>query len=98
MTETLTDISGLVDSAFDELECICNDGQGPHDGGKVGYYQSHANKKCLEGWICEAHFRYYVDVYRPSVQETLRRDGYVKCVDCHEACYSVDDFCKVVTL
>lgn len=95
MTETLTDIDGMVEEAFDALECCFPSTRFPHEGNRAAYYSCHG---CKEGWICQSHFRWMVDSYFPDCHRQLSKKGYLRCAICAARFGSVDDFCKVMTL
>lgn len=96
MTDTLTEVDALVEAAFDEMECVCD--ISPCEGGKVAYYSSHALKSCVEGWLCQRHFRWVVDEWLPDLAARLGVVGCVRCQSCGTICKTEAEFYKVMTL
>ena len=93
---TSTDVVELLDEALEESECLCS--HTPCDGPKTALYVSHASQPCLEGWICRAHFAFFVEEYRPGIQRTIDEFGQATCMCCGTRCYTADEFCKALTL
>jgi hypothetical protein len=89
-TEVSTDVTHLVNSAFEEMECIWDTHDCEHGGDKAAVLDYHG---CLDGFVCREHYNVF-----------LRRLGEVpadvrgKCDGCGVFFGSVEEFVKVYPL
>lgn len=94
-TETLTGVDGLVDSAFNELECI-SEADTPCEGEPAAFMIFHG---CMEGYFCRGHYDYHVMQSRPSIQRELDEYGLITCHDCYPRQFnSIEEFVQVFPL
>lgn len=95
MTETLTDIASLVDSAFDEVQCESVRKEIPHEGNLAAILVAHS---CATTALCQRHLRRYLEVKRPNLQQKLDGAGCIRCAHCGDRFASVEAFQKVYVL
>lgn len=95
MTETLTDITALVDGAFSEMECDSEDDTIGHDGDQFAYAVYH---DCAAGIRCRAHYELILDMIKTELAEDIAEYGNIWCGDCDQRFPSVADFVKVYVL
>ncbi|OQW34535.1 MAG: hypothetical protein A4E20_10975 [Nitrospira sp. SG-bin2] len=88
-----TDVTSDVDSAFEEMECICI--HSDHGGAQVAYYIGHG---CADGMLCQAHMKYYLEQYRPGIVALIGQWGGVTCSKCNKRFYSIEHHHKVYPL
>lgn len=95
MTETLTDIQGLVDGAYSEMECGSRQ-QSAHGGDAVAVFEQHG---CIGGPICEKHYKVATEgsLHAEWIGDLAGR-GYLLCTFCKKRFYSVDDFVRYYPL
>lgn len=85
-TETLprtdldSDIADAVNGAFDELECCSQRKDKLPCGGPLrGFQECHT---CVQGWLCENHWNYAIEVAMPEWKATFNARGWIGCVHC----------------
>lgn len=95
-----TDVSSLVNAAFNELDCTsCRKHEVPCGGAVAAYTLGHVcpvRDSC--GPRCEAHYKHFLDVLLPDWRETIRVFGGIRCKHCNRVFSSVEAFCKTVPL
>lgn len=93
MIQASTDISSLVNNAFDDIECIGSPDKHPHEGDKAAYYVGHCGQ---EGLICQGHLQWFIDCL-PVLRGDIKAFGEIIC-ECGGICKTVDEFGKVYPL
>ena len=80
MTSTETFVAGLIESAYENLECVANeDYNGPHSDETAALYRAHG---CIEGMICRGHLEHVIQDRRRELLRDLKIQGYVQCGWC----------------
>lgn len=95
-----TDVSSLVNAAFNELDCTsCRKHEVPCGGAVAAYSLGHACPvRNNDGPRCEAHYKYFLDVLLPHWCEIIGVYGHIRCAQCGREFSSIDEFCKTVPL
>ncbi|KPG14365.1 hypothetical protein [Mycobacteroides immunogenum] len=89
-----TDVSSLVNAAFDELECPMDDEYG-HSGDRTAFVTVHG---CVEGYVCRNHFDRLTGPFPENFREMLMVCGHVSCGVCGGRFTSIDQWMKVYPL
>lgn len=92
-TATEVDVAQLVESAFDECRCESDRTEVKHKGKIAGLWVGHT---CAQQLICEAHFKFAVDVTLPRRRRKIEIRGSIQCAVCLQTFYALDDFVKVI--
>lgn len=93
MTQSLTDVDGLIGEAFEEMECIWND-ESPHEGNKAAYVEYH---DCVEGFWCAFHLRRFINEHLPLIKMAIGTPA-GKCQVCRKHFFDVESYVKVYPL
>lgn len=94
MMQTMTDIDIDVDAVFDELECVSRR-RTSHDGEKFAWAEQH---DCYQGWICEGHYREWMDRTYPRNQRIASiNDGKIMCTECGQW-FNLNEYVKMTVL
>lgn len=88
-TATEVDVAQLVDSAFDECNCGSTNKEVQHQGKIAGLWVGHT---CATYLICEAHFKWAVEVTIPRRKRKLERFGHIVCAECGQKFLTVEEF------
>lgn len=90
-----TDVSSLVNAAFEELECCGSTWGTGCSGGQMGFFDAHG---CLSGMICHEHFKWWMDSFVPQMASALAVCRSLECQHCKQLFSSVDSVFKVYPL
>lgn len=95
-TATETDVSQLVNSAFEEIECAAKASVSfPHAGRKAAYISFHGCGK--PGFVCQAHYKVVLEEILPFFKRTLQR-GAIICRLCDREFTAVETWVQVYPL
>ena len=94
-TQTLSDeaVATAVDAVFDEIDCISiHKAELPCGGSVKALIIQH---DCRSGFLCEHHYRHWLDAVRPAQRQWLSERGYITCKHCLQRFETVPWFNKV---
>ncbi|WP_133177056.1 hypothetical protein [Mycobacteroides abscessus] len=90
-----TDVSSLVNAAFDEIECCIPTEFGEHEGCKVAFMDNHG---CDSGYVCFGHYTRHLAARIESSKRTLASGKTIRCLDCNGIFRTIDEWISVYPL
>lgn len=79
MTSSLTDAVELIESAFDDFECIAETERTEHGGDRRAYVIWHT---CRQGFLCETHYKDVTEDLIPRAEMEVNFFGFTRCGYC----------------
>ncbi|SHX06627.1 Uncharacterised protein [Mycobacteroides abscessus subsp. abscessus] len=94
-TATETDVSQLVEAAFDDCRCGSTTKEVQHQGKIAGLWVGHT---CANYLLCEAHLKRAIEVCIPRHKRKVEKFGHIICAECNHKFPTNQEFVTVYPL